>query len=90
MAIHQRFLEPIFDQAKFGRDLSDMIAERGLSYRTASLELGVSHSTLHRVATGKFPPDVETYLRITLWMSERYHQALTGLFPWRVFEEAID
>ena len=83
MAIRQRFLEPIFDQCGFARALNDAILERGLSYRSAALEIGASHSTLHRIASGKFPPDVETYLRISLWLETRHDPILIGSETWR-------
>lgn len=90
MAIRQRFLEPIFDQAGFARVLNDAILERGLSYRSASLEIGASHSTLHRIASGKFPPDVETYLRISLWLEARHDPVLIGSETWRASTPAKD
>jgi hypothetical protein len=40
---------------------------RGLSVREAAAEIGVSHSTVNRVARG-YKPDIDSYFRIRFWL----------------------
>ena len=44
-----------------------IMRKRGLSLRQAGAEMGVDHSTLHRMVEGKMP-STETYLRVRLWL----------------------
>jgi transcriptional regulator with XRE-family HTH domain len=48
--------------------LDAKVRERGLSYRTAAAEIGVSHSTVMRVLKGG-PADVPTLLKICKWLN---------------------
>jgi transcriptional regulator with XRE-family HTH domain len=66
-----RQTERHFDHVEYGKMFSSYLTKSSLTYRSAAPLLGVSHSTLQRIATGKSPPDVETYLRINQWISTK-------------------
>jgi hypothetical protein len=63
-------MKPLFDPAQFGRKLSVAIHLMELDLRTAAKQIGTSHSTVCRVCNGGVP-DVENYLRIQKWMTDR-------------------
>ncbi len=57
----------LFNARKFGRTVRGELAAKGLSVRRAAREIGISSATVSRVARGR-PPDVESYLRLRLWL----------------------
>jgi DNA-binding phage protein len=62
---------PLFDQQGYALKLRIAMATANISYRDLAPAIGVSHATLHRTATARGLPDVETYLRINKWLGEQ-------------------
>lgn len=56
-----------FDPQRFGARVLAQMGPR--SFRDVAKDVGVSSATLNRVARGK-SPDVQTYLRISAWLSK--------------------
>lgn len=68
MGKHLDWQEPLFDVAAYARTVRIALAERNQSFREAAPEIGISHATLHRIAKGNGPPDVESYFRVNRWL----------------------
>jgi hypothetical protein len=71
----------LFDLPTFAAAVRGKLERDGLSYREAAPYVPTSSSTLHRVATGKGEPDVETFLRIQRWLGQAEQPA--ALSDWR-------
>lgn len=63
-----------FDPKAFGEKLNAAVEESGLSLRCAGEQIGISHSTLHRITKDGLKPSIESYLRIKYWLDARKAQ----------------
>ena len=62
-------MELLFDPIAFGLRVEIALVSRDLTVHQAAEEIGVWHSALYRVISGK-SPSVETFLRICRWLDQ--------------------
>ena len=64
----------VFNISKFIRLMRDKRGVRG--YRSVSKEIGISHMTYYKIEQRGTTPDLETFIRIVLWMNSDAEQFL--------------
>ena len=65
-------------ESPFGKNLTTLLAQRGIRQNEAAKLAGVSNSVLHQWLTGSNPMDLQAVLRLSRALGADFQQLLTG------------